>query len=74
MAILFAGAICGALSIGFVSTKFGRKRGLYVSIGCGILAVLLAIISCHVIFFHFYLDLIKFYRVFAEGIKQNWKG
>ncbi|VDD89202.1 unnamed protein product [Enterobius vermicularis] len=55
VAILFAGAICGALSIGFVSTKFGRKRGLYVSIGCGILAVLLAIISCHVISFELYI-------------------
>lgn len=45
VAILFAGAIIGSFSLGYVAEKIGRKRGLYLSFTLSIISVSLSIAS-----------------------------
>lgn len=54
VATLLVGAVFGSLPIGYVSSKLGRKRGLYFSVGLTAIASSLAIASFHVFSFELF--------------------
>lgn len=48
--MIFLGALAGSFSIRLVADKIGRKRGLYVSIGIGVISAALSAASKFVSF------------------------
>ncbi|CAD6196248.1 unnamed protein product [Caenorhabditis auriculariae] len=55
VAIMFLGALAGSFSIRFIAEKIGRKRGLYISIGAGVISCLMAIGSKYVSLFELFI-------------------
>uniref|UniRef100_A0A158R4J6 MFS domain-containing protein n=1 Tax=Syphacia muris TaxID=451379 RepID=A0A158R4J6_9BILA len=49
------GAIFGSLFIGYIGSRFGRKRGLYISFGLTMFSCILFIISFHISSFELYI-------------------
>ncbi|ETN78684.1 transporter, major facilitator family protein [Necator americanus] len=45
VAVIFLGALCGSFLIRLVADEIGRKRGLFVSIGIGVISAALSAIS-----------------------------